>query len=327
MNLGEIKKYNYQNFLNILYFYYSLYDKINSIPNKKFIDKNRKKQLNDFDYIIHFLNFNLNNEKSKNIFFEKKNNYENNQQYIRDKNQNCDEIIYIKSSTESEKSEKEKEINNNNLFEDFHLEKNENFPNIDSSIILKKKRKLKRKDIYYYKNKTNDCNNTEKYDDSFAYVINNKINNSNSFSKKKDISDNKINELKILKKSFRTDIEIKSENLNRNGIFQNKIKDEKFRHSKAPKIHLRRLSKDEDFKNLIKDLNDYLKRIIGEHRMNSFFKRILPESRNIVKKLFSKQNHIHSDTKIPIYRNDYLELSLIIKKGGKISKQILYSEI
>ena len=80
--------------------------------------------------------------------------------------------------------------------------------------------------------------------------------------------------------------------------------------------------KDEKFIDFEKDLKDYLRRIISIKRQNKFFKSVLPESLEIVKKLFVKNNNIAPGTVLPIYKNDYLELSLAIENGGIIKKRV-----
>ena len=80
--------------------------------------------------------------------------------------------------------------------------------------------------------------------------------------------------------------------------------------------------KDEKFINFEKDLRDYLRRIISIKRQNKFFKNVLPESLEIVKKLFVKNNNITPGIVLPIYKNDYLELSLVIENGGIIKKRV-----
>ena len=40
-----------------------------------------------------------------------------------------------------------------------------------------------------------------------------------------------------------------------------------------------------------------------------------------------KNNNLSTNTVYPIYRNDYLELSLTIEQGGKIKKKISYLNI
>ena len=80
--------------------------------------------------------------------------------------------------------------------------------------------------------------------------------------------------------------------------------------------------KDEKFINFEKDLRDYLRRIMSFKREKKFLKSILPQSVEIMKKLFVKNNNISPDTVFPIYNNDFLEISLSIEKGGLIRKKI-----
>ena len=80
-------------------------------------------------------------------------------------------------------------------------------------------------------------------------------------------------------------------------------------------------------KKFIIELNYYLKKILEEKSKKEFLKKIIPESKNLVKQLFKNNINILPNTRIPIYRNNYLELSLIIKERGKIVKQFLYSKL
>ena len=68
-----------------------------------------------------------------------------------------------------------------------------------------------------------------------------------------------------------------------------------------------------------KDLKDYLKRTMSDTRKNEFFKNIVPESLNFMKNLFNKgNNNIQMNRDYPIYRNNLMEISLMIEHGGKI---------
>ena len=89
---------------------------------------------------------------------------------------------------------------------------------------------------------------------------------------------------------------------------------------------LKRKINDEKLKAFYKDLKDYLNRIISEKRKIMFIDNVLPESAWLVKNLFLKNNNIAQNTIIPIYRNDYLELCLIIQENGKIKTKFLYKK-
>ena len=68
-----------------------------------------------------------------------------------------------------------------------------------------------------------------------------------------------------------------------------------------------------------KDLKDYLKRTMSDIRKIEFFKNIVPESLNFMKNLFNKgNNNIQMNRDYPIYRNNLMEISLMIEHGGKI---------
>ena len=80
--------------------------------------------------------------------------------------------------------------------------------------------------------------------------------------------------------------------------------------------------KSENFIQFENDLKDYLKRIISSSREKMFFKNILPESLEFVKKLFNKDFNVIKDIVVPIYRNDFIEISLSIEQCGKIQKKV-----
>ena len=69
-------------------------------------------------------------------------------------------------------------------------------------------------------------------------------------------------------------------------------------------------------------MKDYLRRTISETRKNTFFGNILPESLTFVRSLFQKGSNVQINKFYPIYRNNKIELSLIIEPGGKIRKQL-----
>ena len=84
---------------------------------------------------------------------------------------------------------------------------------------------------------------------------------------------------------------------------------------------------EEKFMNFHKDLKDYLRRTISETRQNVFFSNVLPESLDIIKNLHKKDINFQVNKLYPVYRNNKLELSLIIEPGGKIRIQLLNYDI
>ena len=134
------------------------------------------------------------------------------------------------------------------------------------------------------------------------------------------------NNINIKSKSSFDSSEVNNNEKYNNDNFRNEDKENIYTEEKPSKRLLIMKSNDEDYKNFKKNLSDYLERIIGENRKKVFFSKLLPESVEIMKGLLSKKNNIIPGTLIPIYRNDYLELSLIIKNRGKISKRILYKK-
>ena len=136
-------------------------------------------------------------------------------------------------------------------------------------------------------------NNFNIFDERNMLLNNNDMNLNNSFNNTETYNSNSVNE-----------------------------EETKCTDNKQPEKIIINQMKDEDFLNFEKDLKDYLRRTISDKRQETFFKNILPESLDLVKKLFMKDNNVSIDSVFPIYRNDYLELSLAILQGGKIKKKL-----
>ena len=330
LEIIKMKKYQYYAFLKVVYFYYNLYNNINKDANSKFLEIDKLRKLNEYEYKIRFLNFTLNNEtESKENNYFKKNIFDNS---FDEKFE--DESINANSISLNEKSEDKQVININS---DKRCEKiisndtNRNFLKKDSFKFLKRKRKIKTEE--------NNKNNFLKYDENLINNLKKKTHNfnySNPLCEEKYFSDElNTRGISIKNKSEyyhrefqnnQNNISIKSENNVSKNNFTSLIKKNEYTEKKPSGIIINRMSIDEDFKGFVKNLNNYLKRIFEERRKKEFLKSILPESKNFVEKLFSKDNNILLNKKIPIYRNDYLEYSLIIEEGGKITKKILYSK-
>ena len=315
------KNYKYQDFLKFTYFFYSKYSKINSFANKKFDEFDKKHKLKDYEYPIKFININLKSKKGQNALASP---------FKKEFDDNDNEFIHISSSkSESYNNDENININNNKLNEDKNIiNENENESNEveEENEFLKKKRKIKniqQKNENYKIKKDNNISNNEKIDCWPSNSDNEKNYELNLLRTINNIFPNNIN-IKS-KSSFDSSEDNINEKYN-NDIFRNEDKENIYTEEKPSKRLLIMKSNDEDYKNFKKNLSDYLERIIGENRKKVFFSKLLPESVEIMKGLLSKKNNIIPGTVIPIYRNDYLELSLIIKNRGKISKRILYKK-
>ena len=155
-------------------------------------------------------------------------------------------------------------------------------------------------------------------DDMNDDSVNNKSNNSNN---------NDTNNTNTNNTNSNTNTNNNNYNINSNNHNENKEEESKYSESKPSEKILKRKMNDEDFINFERDLKDYLRRTISTKRQKVFFNSILPESLEVVQKLFVKNNNLSTNIAYPIYRNDYLELSLTIEQGGKIKKKILYLKI
>ena len=173
------------------------------------------------------------------------------------------------------------------------------------------------------------CNNSEikesEKNDNLKSIINSqKISNSikNNLEKSKEgsiISDisSKLND------SINTSLSNSEVNNTNNNTINNTIniqKEEKIINKESEIIQ--KYLKNENFIQFENDLKDYLKRIISSTREKMFFKNILPESRGFVQKLFNKDFNVIKDIVVPIYRNDFIEISLSIEQCGKIQKKV-----
>ena len=116
--------------------------------------------------------------------------------------------------------------------------------------------------------------------------------------------------------------EVTNNSLNNIVFDQSEEESKKAENNQSEGVVNLELLKDEKFIQFEKDLKDYLRRIISDKRKNNFFKNVLPESLEIVKKLFIRNNNISPDIVLPIYKNDFLELSLSIEKGGIIRRKL-----
>ena len=305
------KKFLYEDFLKFTYFYFTKYNLINSIANRKFslIEKKQRLKLSEFEYSIQFLNIDLKGKNRKNSSFLNSINQCNKED--NEKIENYDEPIYISSSKSSQ--EENININNNKSNENEKISKenlNESRKE-EQNKFLKKKRKMKKIKNKYKKLKNNNNNNSELNKNE-----NDKLDKNNIEIKSKSNFKSSEND-SIMNNNKKTKVD---KNIN----FENTKQKINYTEEKPSKNILIRKSNDEEYKDFKKNLNDYLLRIIGEKREKEFLDKILPESVEIMKKLFKKNNDIAPKTIIPIYRNEYLEFSLIIKNKGQIEKKILY---
>ena len=273
------------NNLKIAFFYYNKYKIINSIANSKFSFREKKKlKLNEFEYSIQFSNIDYRRKNRKDNYFLEHD----------EKNENYDEIIYLNSSKSNE--EETLNINNNKSNEIENISK-QNYNDIigeEKNEFLQKKRKnenINNKNQIYEQIKNNNNNNSElnkretnKFNQNNIEIKFNQ--NFNSYE-----NDKIMNFTKIPKKHI---------NIN----LKNKRQQNNYTEENPSKDLLIRISNDKEYKEFKKELSDYLKRIIGEKREKNFLNKLLPESVEIMKKLFKKDLVILPNTTIPIYRND-----------------------
>ena len=213
--------------------------------------------------------------------------------------------------------------NNKNQF----LEKKRNLDNTSSnenSILnnnnmnqsgTKKKKKKKNKNKNKNKNKKNAGKNGKNVvQEKQQEIICNNNNNNNAqdknIKKKKespmiqiennDLKNKKLKQINRPNTNFNNNNETIEELSNTNS-FEENIEEKK------------------EIKLFQKDLKDYLKRTMSDTRKIEFFKNIVPESLNFMKNLFNKgNNNIQMNRDYPIYRNNLMEISLMIEHGGKI---------
>jgi hypothetical protein len=230
-------------------------------------------------------------------------------------NKKNDKIKSPKKSTESNNKADKGKLNqlvdknsihniksNNNLIND-----NNNCNNI---LISKNKINIDTINIIHDKAEDNIINNNFSIFDEKNINYSDDI-NSNSLNNNSNISN--INETNNT-----------NTNNNSNSNSEHKLEDNKFTESKPSEKILKMKMKDEEFINFEKDLKDYLRRTISNKRQKIFFNNILPESLEIMQKLFVRDNNVSTNIDFPIYRNDYLEVTLSIQQGGKIKKKITY---
>ena len=141
-------------------------------------------------------------------------------------------------------------------------------------------------------------------------------------NKKKNKENNKKKESSVLTNKQK-EIKNKNINSNNNNGFNNKNYNNISNQNETQFTWPTDSEKEEeDFVNFERDLKDYLRRTISETRKNTFFGNILPESLTFVRSLFQKGSNVQINKFYPIYRNNKIELSLIIEPGGKIRKQL-----
>ena len=81
--------------------------------------------------------------------------------------------------------------------------------------------------------------------------------------------------------------------------------------------------KDKQFLLFERDLDDYMEKIIDIEREKNFFKKILPDSVDFVKEFFDEDNDdIPIDTPFPLYKNERIQLNLLIESTGRVIKNI-----
>ena len=324
----QLKSNNFKetDYLKRAQFYFSVYFSLNNKLNKKFMEitKNRKINKYKYKYTIDFSNTNFKEEEKKKEFYflydninykiKKEKNKNTNISFCSDDEQSNEIIIDNINLNSSNCSSKKDDNNENN--DDIDINKN---------ILIGQKRKSnydienkKYKQIYKETN--------------FKNIHNNFISNNNVLQKNEDEKLAKFNNLNYNIKSEsnyynfyernQSDLEFDKKNFNEKTL--PKKEEMKYIVKNPSKELLKRKSNDKEFQNFHKNLNDYLYKIIDEKRKKIFFSQVLDESRDIIKNLFTSKKIIPPNKKIPIFRNNYLELSLITKNNGMIKKQILY---
>jgi len=203
--------------------------------------------------------------------------------------------------------EKKRNLDNTSSYENSILNNN----NMNQSGTKKKKKKNKNKN----KNKKNAGKNGKNVvQEKQQEIICNNNNNNNAqdknIKKKKespmiqiennDLKNKKLKQINRPNTNFNNNNETIEELSNTNS-FEENIEEKK------------------EIKLFQKDLKDYLKRTMSDTRKIEFFKNIVPESLNFMKNLFNKgNNNIQMNRDYPIYRNNLMEISLMIEHGGKI---------
>ena len=201
----------------------------------------------------------------------------------------------IKQCERNKKEKKSKRMKESkyNIQNTSSIETDEQNEKIKSKKIEENDKIVHKDNIFDKLNEDIKMNNFNIFDERNMLLNNNDMNLNNSFNNTETYNSNSVNE-----------------------------EETKCTDNKQPEKIIINQMKDEDFLNFEKDLKDYLRRTISDKRQETFFKNILPESLDLVKKLFMKDNNVSIDSVFPIYRNDYLELSLAILQGGKIKKKL-----
>ena len=298
-------------------FYFSIYFSINNKPNKKFLEitKNKKLYQNKYKFSINFSNTHFTEEENKEFNFLDNNNINKsnifNSQKVEKSNENIFYNINLNSSSSNTFNKYDNEYKNNENKEDIDINKNK---------LIGQKRKVSENSNYNIENK--------KYKQIYKEINFNKIHNSfisnNNILQKNEEEETKNN------KKYNSNGKISSDLEDNENIFCNKNilskndEDIKYTEKIPSKELLKRKLNDKVFLNFQKNLNDFLHKIIDETRKKYFFEQVLDESRDIIKNLFINKKIFPPNIKIPLFRNNYLELSLVTKNNGMLKKQILY---
>lgn len=221
---------------------------------------------------------------------------------------NTTNINFITSSSEIKTLKNEEKIdavvspkkNKIILTEDFFAEFNQKY-----NIKLKNKKCLSENDILFKKDRDEFSEKTDENSSKNSINVFDEENINLAFNSD-EITNNSLNNI----------------DLNNISFAQSEEESKSTENNQSERMANIKLLKDEKFIDFEKDLKDYLRRIISAKRQKKFFKNVLPESLEIVKKLFNKNNNISPNIVLPIYKNDFLELSLIIEKGGKIKRKL-----
>ena len=302
------------------HFYFYLYNLIN---------KKKCKKLDNEEYKCSFINTNMpfqpNNKKiqiniNNNLFnrammnngiyaYNNKNGLLNNSMSTSSGSNTNNNFIFSfeNNNNKNQFLEKKRNLDNTSSNENSILNNN----NMNQSGTKKKKKKNKNKN----KNKKNAGKNGKNVvQEKQQEIICNNNNNNNAqdknIKKKKespmiqiennDLKNKKLKQINRPNTNFNNNNETIEELSNTNS-FEENIEEKK------------------EIKLFQKDLKDYLKRTMSDTRKIEFFKNIVPESLNFMKNLFNKgNNNIQMNRDYPIYRNNLMEISLMIEHGGKI---------
>ena len=301
------------------HFYFYLYNLIN---------KKKCQKLDNEEYKCSFINTNMpfqpNNKKiqiniNNNLFnrammnngiyaYNNKNGLLNNSMSTSSGSNTNNNFIFSfeNNNNKNQFLEKKRNLDNTSSNENSILNNN----NMNQSGTKKKKKKNKNKN----KNKKNAGKNgknvvQEKQQEIICNNNNNKAQDKNIKKKKEspmiqiennDLKNKKLKQINRPNTNFNNNNETIEELSNTNS-FEENIEEKK------------------EIKLFQKDLKDYLKRTMSDTRKIEFFKNIVPESLNFMKNLFNKgNNNIQMNRDYPIYRNNLMEISLMIEHGGKI---------